>query len=334
MIGTTISHYRVLDELGHGGMGVVYRAVDTRLGREVALKFLPDTVARDGPELARFRREARAASALNHPSICTIYDVGEHEGRHFIAMELVRGVSLAERLEAGALPMEQVRRLGAQLAGALEAAHAQGVVHRDVKPRNIIVTERGDAKLLDFGLAKAAPGDSSATAMTLEAELTQGHGVVGTPNYMSPEQALGRTVDGRTDIFSLGVVLYVMATGRKPFEGSSVPAILDAVLHREPPPVTTVNAGASPALEPIIARCLAKDPDRRYRDARELREDLERLPAVASPSSRSATPARSTRRRWAAAVTASLAAVAIAATGVLLLRDEETGPRPPAANSV
>ena len=280
MIGSTISHYRVLDELGRGGMGVVYRAVDTRLGREVALKFLPEKVSGDAAALARFRREARAASALNHPNICTIYDVGEHEGTHFIAMELVRGESLGHKLESGPMTPAEVCRIGAQLAGALETAHAQGVIHRDVKPRNVFLTERGDAKLLDFGLAKLAPiAESSADGVTLEAEadVTQEQRIVGTPSYMSPEQVLGRTLDGRTDIFSLGSVLYCMVTGRRPFEGPSVPEVLESVLRREPAPVTTINEGVPPNLARVIAKCLAKEPKQRYGDARELRQDLERV---------------------------------------------------------
>ncbi|HEX2464647.1 MAG TPA: serine/threonine-protein kinase, partial [Thermoanaerobaculia bacterium] len=280
MIGSTISHYRVLDELGRGGMGVVYRAVDTRLGREVALKFLPEQVAGDATALARFRREARAASALNHPNICTIYDVGEHEGTHFIAMELVRGESLAHKLESGPMAAAEVCRIGAQLAGALETAHAQGVIHRDVKPRNVFLTERGDAKLLDFGLAKLAPiAESTASGVTLEAEadVTQEQRIVGTPSYMSPEQVLGRTLDGRTDLFSLGAVLYCMVTGRRPFEGPSVPEVLDSVLRREPAPVATINQEVPPGLARVIERCLAKEPSHRYGDARQLRADLERV---------------------------------------------------------
>ena len=339
MIGTTISHYRILDELGRGGMGVVYRAVDTRLGREVALKFLPDDVAHDGPELTRFRREARAASALNHPSICTIYDVGEHEGRHFIAMELVRGVSLAERLQQGPLPIDDVRRLGAQLAGALEAAHAQGVIHRDVKPRNVIVTERGDAKLLDFGLAKAAPqSESTGTALTLEAEVTQDHRVVGTPSFMSPEQVLGQPLDGRSDLFSLGSVLYAMATGRRPFDAPSIPAIMDAVLRRDPEPVTAVNPSASQELDSVIARCLAKDRQQRYRDARELREDLERLaPSLAAappPSRSSAPPRRRPTRRVAALGPLAGAATLAAAAWLWSSRGPERGADPAVASPV
>ncbi len=214
----------------------------------MALKFLPEKVSGDATALARFRREARAASALNHPNICTIYDIGEHEGTHFIAMELVRGESLGHRLESGPMAPAEVCRIGAQLAGALETAHAQGVIHRDVKPRNVFLTERGDAKLLDFGLAKlAAIAESTASGVTLEAQadVTQEQRIVGTPSYMSPEQVLGRTLDGRSDIFSLGAVLYCMVTGRRPFEGPSVQEVLDSVLRREPAPVSDHQSGGA-----------------------------------------------------------------------------------------
>ena len=324
MIGSTISHYRVLDDLGRGGMGVVYRALDTRLGREVALKFLPDEVASDGPELARFRREARAASALTHPNICAVYDVGEHEGRHFIVMELVRGVSLAEMVKSGPLPMEDVRRIGIQLAGALEAAHEHGVVHRDVKPRNVIVNERGDAKLLDFGLAKmAARTETGDTAVTLEAELTEVQRIMGTPSFMSPEQVLGRPLDGRSDLFSLGAVLYVMATGRRPFDGDSVPAVMAAVLHHAPPPATTLNPAAPEGLAKVIDRCLAKAPEARYRDARELRESLELLAPTMSASAGTSGEG-ALRRRWLLAGAASAGAAALVVGAFFVSRLSET----------
>ncbi len=338
MIGSTISHYRVLDELGRGGMGVVYRAVDTRLGREVALKFLPEQVAGDATALTRFRREARAASALNHPNICTIYDVGEDAGTHYIAMELVRGVSLAQKLESGPLAAAEVCRIGAQLASALETAHAQGVIHRDVKPRNVFLTERGDAKLLDFGLAKATPAvESSATGLTLEADLTQEQRIVGTPSYMSPEQVLGRTLDGRSDLFSLGAVLYCMATGRRPFEGATTSGVLEAVLGRDPTPPTEINEDLPEDVARAIVRCLAKDPRQRYRDAGELRAELERLSFDASVRSlgNRATRAnlepsldtRSPRRRIVALVFALAVIAAVALAVFLSMRSAGPGDR-------
>jgi serine/threonine-protein kinase len=326
VIGSSISHYRILDELGRGGMGVVYRAVDTRLGREVALKFLPEQVAGDATALARFRREARAASALNHPNICTIYDVGEHEGTHFIAMELVRGESLAHRLESGAMQPGEICRIGAQLAGALEAAHAQGVVHRDVKPRNVFLTERGDAKLLDFGLAKLAPApESTVTGVTLEADVTQEQRIVGTPSYMSPEQVLGRPLDGRSDIFSLGAVLYCMATGRRPFEAASVPEILASVLRQEPTPVPSINQEVPAGLARVIARCMAKSAEQRYADAGELRRDLEGVGRAIERGEEEASASTSWLRRPSRRATIAALGLALLATaavlGMLALRD-------------
>ena len=249
MVGTQVSHYTILAPLGQGGMGVVYRAEDTRLGREVALKFLSDDLSHDGQAIERFQREARAASGLNHPHVCAVYDIGEHQGRHFIVMELLDGITLQDALAGGALPVERILDIGIQISDALAAAHALGIVHRDIKPANVFVTTRGSAKLLDFGLARATvaeadgAGRSRSASPTLEA-LTS-HGVVlGTIAYMSPEQVRGEPLDARTDLFSLGAVLYETATGRQAFTGATAGTIYDAILNRAPatpPPSTTAS---------------------------------------------------------------------------------------------
>src|SRR6516225_9922296 len=285
LVGQTVSHYRVLDRLGGGGMGVVYKAEDTRLGRHVALKFLPEAMAQDKQALERFKREARAASALNHPNICTVHDIDEHEGRLFIVMELLEGQTLQHRISGKPLPTDLVLRLSIPTADALEAAHAKGIIHRDIKPANIFITQRGQVKVLDFGLAKLNVGAGLVPALTgrpqgaplQEVGQTEEGVIIGTVAYMSPEQAQGKKVDARTDVFSFGSVLYEMVTGRGAFQGETKLAMLSAVLEKEPTPVSAIVPRTPPELEKLIARCLRKDPERRIQHMGDVKLALEEL---------------------------------------------------------